>query len=89
MTPNFSKMWPSLPSANFHCHFHPIIHESTVHQHLSAGTLSTTPSNFHITPSGGIINFSISFRVVVNCLVGHFTTTPPLHEDLEKYPPPG
>ena len=60
---------------NFHCHFHPIIYESSLHQALHNVTLSTTPSNFHLTPSHGMVSFSISFRVVAIFPVGHFITT--------------
>ena len=57
-------------------------------QPLSGGTQSTTPSNFRLTTTGGIINSSTSFRVVVIFPVGHFITTPLLYENPEKYPPP-
>ena len=50
-------------------------------------TVSTTPSNFRLIPSGRIINFSTSFRVVVMSAVVHFITTHPLYQHLEKYPP--
>ena len=41
-----------------------------------------------VSPSGGIINSSTSFRVVAISLIGDFISTPPLYEYLEKYPPP-
>ena len=46
-----------------------------------------TPSNFYLTLPGGITNSSTSFRVVAIVPVGHFITTLPLDENLEKYPP--
>ena len=33
------------------------------------------------------MNPSTSFKVAANFPVGHFTTNPPLKENLEKYPP--
>ena len=48
--------------------------------------MSNTPSSFRLHHLGSI-NSSISFRVFLIFLVGHFIITPPLYENLEKYPP--
>ena len=79
MTPiHLSKMWESSLSAKVLLPFYLVIHEST----LSGGTLSTSPSNFHLVISGGIINSSSSFRVVA------ISPTRPLNENLKTIHPP-
>ena len=92
MTPHFSRMWLSSLSAkfplSFWSHYSWVNSPSSILQPLSAGTLSTTSSNFHLAPSGRIVNISTSFRIVLISPVGHFTITPPLYDSRAKYPPP-
>ena len=88
MIPHFSKIWASSLSENFHCHFNPIIHESTLHKalhnlfrwntvyHSIQFSLSTLWCNHQL---------STSFSVVAILPIGHSITTPPRYENLEKY----
>ena len=89
---HFCKIWPSSLSErfslSFSSHYSRVNSPSSTSQPLSGGTLSTTPSNFRLTPSGGIINSSTSFRVVVIFVVGHFITTPLLYENVGKFSAP-
>ena len=92
LSPYFIKIWKlSLVEdfwMSFSSHYSWVNSSSSTSQPLSGGTLSTIPSNFHLTPPGGIVNSSTFFRVVAYFPVGHFITSPPLHDNLEKYPSP-
>ena len=89
--PHFGKMWLLSLSArfslSFSSHYSWVNSPSSTSQPLSGGTLSTTPTNFPLALSGGIINSSTFFRVVAIFPVGHFITTPLFYENLQKYQP--
>ena len=75
---------------NVHCHFYSITHELTLHQalHNPCQMEHCLPFQFSLAPSCGIISSSTFLRVAVIFAAGYFITTPPLYDNLEKYPPP-
>ena len=87
----FSQVWASSLLAKFSVIFIPILMIQLFIKHFTTlyrWNIVYHSINFHLPPFVGMINFSTSFRVVAIFPVGHFITTPPLYENLEKYSPP-